>query len=121
MGVSIYYTARRTTPATQQDQKRCDEIAQRYDEQYPYGELYEGFCIYDWESLQEDNDETVILQGATKLPLDDIELFQDTLEWWLDCLAELKDILPDAQWEVNLDDVYFEWSEDEHCFLPQGD
>ena len=56
-----------------------------------------------------------------KLLLDDIALFQDTLEWWLDCLAELKDILPDAQWEVNLDDVYFEWSEDEHCFLPQGD
>lgn len=122
MGVSLYYTARRSAPATQQEQSHCDEIAQRYDEQYPYGDLYEGFCLYDWESLQEDqDDENVILQGATKLPLEDLELFQNVMEWWLDCLAELKDILPDAQWDVHLDDVSFEWSEEKHCFWPHGD
>ncbi|MDE6364913.1 MAG: hypothetical protein K2O40_04100 [Lachnospiraceae bacterium] len=122
MGVSLYYTANRSTPATPQEQRLCDEIAQRYDEQYPYGDLYEGFCIYDWESCQDDQEDVnVILQGATKLPIDDLELFQDVLGWWLDCLAELKGVLPDAQWDVSLDDVNFEWSEEKHCFLPQGD
>ena len=45
MSVSIYYTARRSQPITPQEQHICHEIAKRYDEQYPFGELYEGFCI----------------------------------------------------------------------------
>ena len=47
MSVSLYYTARRPQSITLQEQKSCDEIAERYDKQYPFGELYEGFCIYD--------------------------------------------------------------------------
>ena len=88
----------------------------------PMGDLYEGFCIYRWDTLEDDFDgEHVILQGATKLPLDDLELFANVFEWWLDCLTELKDTLPDAQWHVNLDDLDFDWSEEEHRFLPHRD
>ena len=54
MGVSLYYTATRPASATPQEQNRCDEIAQRYDDQYPYGDLYEGFCIYRWDTLEDD-------------------------------------------------------------------
>ena len=122
MGVSLYYTATRPASATPQEQNRCDEIAQRYDDQYPYGDVYEGVCIYRWDTLEDDFDgEHVILQGATKLPLDDLELFANVFEWWLDCLTELKDTLPDAQWHVNLDDLDFDWSEEEHRFLPHRD
>ena len=47
MSVSLYYTAKRPHPITHQEQNSCSEIAERYDKQYPFGELYEDFCIYD--------------------------------------------------------------------------
>ncbi len=117
MSVSLYYTARRSTPITQEERDRCDEIAERYDRQYPFGELYEGFCIYDWEMGKEEKD--VILDGATKLPPDDdTEHCMHILEWWLECLTALNDALVGAQWEVHFDDMDFTWSAEEHCFLP---
>ncbi len=119
MSVSLYYTARRAVPITLQEQNNCDEIVKRYDEQYPFGELYEGFCIYDQEPCREGNEESVILDGATKLPSDvSPELCLDIADWWLACLAELKCVLVDAQWHVHLDDMDFEWCEEKHCFLP---
>lgn len=39
MSVSLYYTARREQPITSQEQNSCNEIAERYDRQYPFGEL----------------------------------------------------------------------------------
>ncbi len=119
MSVSLYYTARRATPITLQEQNNCDEIAKRYDEQYPFGELYEGFCIYDWDMPEEGKDEYIILDGATKLPPDaDTELWMNILGWWLECLTELADMLIGAQWNVHLDDMDFKWSEEKHCVLP---
>ncbi len=117
MSVSLYYTARRSTPITQQERNRCDGIAERYDRQYPFGELYEGFCIYDWETGKEEKD--VILDGATKLPPDvEMEFCMRILDWWLECLTELTDLLGDAQWKVHLDDMDSMWSAEKHCFLP---
>lgn len=119
MSVSLYYTATRKQPITQQEQTRCNEIADHYDKQYPYGELYEGFCIYN---LQKDNSGTpddVILDGSTKLPPNvDEELFMNILQYWLSCLEEIVDVLTDAQWHVHLDDLDLQWSEEEHSFIP---
>ncbi len=119
MSVSLYYTARRKQPITLQEQNRCNEIAEQYDQKYPFGELYEGFCIYDLEKDQSESEEDVILSGATKLPPDvDAEACMDILGWWLECLEEIVAVLTGAQWEVNLDDLSFEWSEEEHGFIP---
>ena len=52
MSVSLYYEAKRSQPITRQELDACMEIAKRYDRQYPYGELYEGFCIYDPEEAK---------------------------------------------------------------------
>lgn len=119
MSVSLYYTAKRPYPITPQEQNSCSEIAERYDKQYPFGELYEGFCIYDSETLKTENEKDVILDGATKLPPDaEPELCMNILEWWLECLGELAHVLIDAEWTVHLDDMSFKWSVEEHCFLP---
>ena len=40
------------------------------------------------------------------------------VDWWLKCLEELVDVLPGAEWDVHLDDMDFEWSEEEHSFIP---
>ncbi len=119
MSVSLYYTAKRPTPITRQEQNSCQAIAERYDRDYPFGELYEGFCIYGQEAHKEKDDENVILDGATKLPPDeDTGLCMQILDWWLDCLAELADTLTGAQWDVHLDDMDLRWSDEGHCFLP---
>lgn len=119
MSVSLYYTARREQPITLQEQKRCDEIAGHYDEKYPFGELYEGFCIYDLEKDTSGREDDVILDGSTKLPSNvDEELCLNILEWWLKCLGEIAGVLNGAQWDVHLDDMSFEWSEEENGFIP---
>ena len=119
MSVSLYYTARRAQPITLQEKSSCDEIAERYDKEYPYGELYEGFCIYDLEKDRSGYEDDVILDGSTKLPTDvDGELCLKIADWWLKCLEEIVDVLKGAQWDVHLDDMNFEWSEEEHGFIP---
>ena len=119
MSVSLYYTARRTQPITLQEQSSCDKIAERYDKQYPFGELYEGFCIYDLGKSRSKEEEDVILSGSTKLPSDvDVELCMEIVVWWLKCLEEIVDVLVGAQWKVHLDDMDFAWSEEEHGFVP---
>lgn len=116
MSVSLYYTARRPRPITLQEQKACEEIAKRYDTEYPYGELYEGFCIYDMEKDRQESEKDVIFSGATKLPPDGEQVFE-ILNWWLECLSEITDTLPGAQWHVNVDDTVLEWGEEDRGAL----
>lgn len=118
MSVSIYYTAKRAWAMTAQEQQRCCEIVKRYDTEYPFGEMYEGFCIYDSKHDSRQNGECVILSGATKLPPDEEPmLLGEIVSWWLECLQEMTGVLRDAQWTVNLDDMEFEWSEEKQTFL----
>lgn len=113
MSVSLYYTAKRIQPITKQEQTACETIAERYDFQYPYGELYEGFCIYNLEQYPyiTEDESNVIFAGATALPpIFDMELLQNIINWWLECLSEITDILYDAQWDVSIDDNPIKWS-----------
>lgn len=119
MSVSLYYEARRSQPITPQEQGICDEIAKRYDAEYPYGELYEGFCIYDLDAFRDESEKDVIFSGATKLPPADDETFLfNVINWWLKCLGEITDHLPGAQWHVNIDDADLPWEEDDHFLFP---
>lgn len=124
MSVSLYYTARRTQPVTPREKAICEEIAGRYDAQYPYGEMYEGFCIYDWERTLDEWEKDVIFSGATALPYsDNINSVFRVANWWLKCLGEITDALPGAQWHVHIDDSDISWSEGEHYLFPidEGD
>ena len=119
MSVSLYYEARRTQPITSQEKAACEEIASRYDAQYPYGEMYEGFCIYNWERVLDEWEKDVIFSGATALPYsDDMNYIFRVVNWWLKCLGEITDILHGAQWHVNIDDSDISWSEEEHYLFP---
>lgn len=66
MSVSLYYTAKRDYPISAQKQEACWKVAEHYIQDYPLGEMYEVFCVYD---LDEGSEENVIFDGATKLPL----------------------------------------------------
>jgi len=103
MSVSLYYTAKREQPISKQEQESCKKIAERYITEYSLGDMYEGFCIYDFAKPSEEN---VIFEGATKLPIDESENHMlQVLNYWADCLQEIINILPHAQWDINIDDA----------------
>lgn len=115
MSVSLYYEAKREQPITPQEISFCQKIAEQYDTKYPFGELYEGFCIYDLDSFRDESEENVIFSGATKLPTvegDDISILFDIVSYWIKCLDEITRALPGAEWEVNLDDMEMVWDEE---------
>ena len=73
--------------------------------------MYEGFCIYD---LDKTSDENVIFDGATKLPIQKGKAhFVKVHDYWSDCLQEIINLLPAAQWYIHIDDTdvtsYFDY------------
>lgn len=113
MSVSLYYTAKREYPISGQEKKACQEVVDHYISEYPLGEMYEGFCVYDLDGAAE---EDVIFEGATKLPLDEGEShFAKVYDYWADCLQKVIEQLPGAQWDIHIDDTdvtpYFDYPE----------
>lgn len=103
MSVSLYYTAKREYPISKQEQESCQKIVECYIAEYPLGDMYESFCVYDMSSPSEKN---VIFEGATKLPLDEGEShLLEVLDYWADCLQKIIDILPHARWNIHIDDA----------------
>jgi len=103
MSVSLYYTAKREYPISEQEEEACRKIVEQYIAEYSLGEMYEGFCVYDLSRPSEVN---VIFQGATKLPLDEGENhLVEVLDYWADCLQEIINLLPHAQWHIHVDDA----------------
>ena len=111
MSVSLYYTARRDYPISEQEQEACQKIVEHYTAEYPFKNMDEGFCIYDWNAISEEN---VIFEGATKLPVNKGKArFIKVHDYWSDCLQEIIYLLPDAQWDIHIDDTdvtqYFDY------------
>ena len=121
MSISLYYQAKREQPLTLKETSTCREIIKQYDTQYPFGELYEGFCVYDLDSFRNKSEKDVIFSGATKLPTveqGDIQTLFDIIGYWVKCLNEITKALPGAVWEVNLDDMEMIWDYNEGWRFP---
>ena len=111
MSVSLYYTARRDYPISVQEQEACRKVVEHYIENYPLGNIYERFCVYD---LDEAFEEDVIFDGATKLPVHKgIKHFEKVHDYWADCLQDIIYLLPGAKWYIHIDDTdvtpYFDY------------
>ena len=109
--VSLYYMAKRNNPISKQEQEACRKVAERYIAEYPWGDMDDGFCIYD---LNETSEENVIFEGATKLPVNRGKArFIKVHDYWSDCLQEIIYLLPGAQWYIRIDDTdvtpYFDY------------
>ncbi len=103
MSVSLYYTAKRKYSVSEQEKDAYQKVIDYYIAEYPLGDIYEGFCIYD---LGEDTKENVIFDGSTKLPLNEGEEHCiQVLEYWMDCLQDIINVLLGAQWNIHVDDT----------------
>ena len=71
MSMSIYYTARRTSPLTPEESSAISQIVAEYDAKTQQfidngiGDFWESFCIYD---SAQPSGPTVVFEGATQLP-----------------------------------------------------
>jgi hypothetical protein len=123
MGISIYYAAHRPVPLTQGEREAVDEIVRRYsvadriDDYHRTGLGWNGedFCLYDPPF---DTPDTV-LEGATRLPDQDEEVFWVAVRHWCEALSEIRRLLPDADWHVHVDDLAIFWDIGRQAFDPE--
>ncbi len=109
MGVSIYYTAERTSLLTEQEQEHITLIIDKYNDTFEYVEEAESFDLYAYD----DSESEVILAGATKMPSNaDIEVLMYSIDHWLQCLTEIRLAVAEAEWHVHLDDSDAVWVDD---------
>jgi len=106
MGVSLYYTAERTTLLTEQEQKAITLIVDKYNDRFEHTEDAESFDLYAYN----DSESEVILAGATKMPVSaDVEVLMYSINHWLECLTEIRLVVAEAEWHVHLDDNDAVW------------
>ncbi|MGP9830382.1 hypothetical protein [Psychrobacter sp. AOP1-A1-60] len=106
MGVSLYYTAERTTLLTEHEQEDITLIIDKYNDSFEHAEDAESFDLYAYD----DSESEVILAGATKMPASvDVEVLMYSINHWLQCLTEIRLVVADAEWHVHLDDNDAVW------------
>ncbi|AIR59187.1 hypothetical protein LH23_00500 [Cedecea neteri] len=106
MSSSIYYSAKRNEPMTSLEHQHIQLILDNYNEKYPYRDEEETLSFYSEPSSGH------ILEGSTKLPLDDENMLIEAVDYWLEALSKLKIALPSADWEISIDDSAVSWVDD---------
>ena len=122
MGISIYYSARRSTPLSSSEQKAIESVDERFsvDEailrycETGEGPNWESFCVYD----PNDEEPDVIFAGATGLPDNSEEALWQGLQHWCSALTEIRRALKDTEWDVAVDDHEIAWDEETEMFDP---
>lgn len=108
MSVSIYYSAKRKGILSEYENKIIGTVIKKYSESYSYKDMAEDFCVYDYHTSEPE----VIFRGSTKLPLsDNLEETIIAIQHWAACLSEIRRLVSDAQWSVNVDDEVLIWDE----------
>ena len=79
------------------------------------GYNWESFCIYDPNDPTEPD---VVFEGATKLPDNSEDAVWGGLQHWCAALTEIRRIIPDADWDVHVDDHEIQWDEAVGAFDP---
>ena len=115
MSVSIYYSAERKNPLSADENKKIGEVIEEYSNSYPYKDTEEDLYVYEYDKSEPE----VVFRGSTKLPLsDNIEETIIAVTHWAACLSDIRRIVSDAQWEVNMDDTYLLWDDIDGWQLP---
>lgn len=86
MGMSIYYTAERNYPLTDDENKAIENIVKKYDGKKKI-KGGEDFCIYDYDP----EEPKVIFSGSTGLPMSINPMrTYEACVYWAKCLTEIR-------------------------------
>jgi hypothetical protein len=112
MSVSLYYSARRTTPLTEAESASVARVVAAHMASFPYDDE-ESLYVYDGHAAGPEE----IVAGSTKMPLDPGRLMP-VIAHVLDSVTDLRRAVPDAEWHVHMDDLDVPWDEAEGYSLP---
>lgn len=116
LGLSLYYEAKRENQIAIEERTACDEIINRYSEQYPFEEKYEDFVVFEVDKKTD-----TIFSGAIKLPHSEIQFMFDVANYWLKCLTEITKVLVECRWKVMFEEVDLIFDEKEGWRFPSDE
>ncbi|HTU16416.1 MAG TPA: hypothetical protein VMG10_00010 [Gemmataceae bacterium] len=123
MGISLYYQARRERPLSPDERAAIDSVVARY----PVEALIAGVSVppeeYNGEAFVVYPAETctvpgIVFEGATKLPTNSEEAFWVAVQFWCQLLTEVRQLLSDAEWAVQIDDHDIWWDLERRRYDP---
>ena len=114
MSFSIYYSARRPTPLSEQEQDEVRKVLVRYcvDTRVKrFAETGEGL---NWQpfgvtAASDYSASDVVFEGATELPDNTEEAFSAGVVHWCNALSALRRIIHKAMWSVRVEDQEIAW------------
>lgn len=114
MSFSIYYSARRPTPLSDQEQEEVGKVLARYcvDSRVKrFAETGEGL---NWQTFgvmdpKDYSAADVVFEGSTPLPDNTEEAFSMGVVHWCNALSALRRIIHKAMWSVRVEDQEIAW------------
>jgi hypothetical protein len=117
VSTSLYYSARRSHQLSSEERSAVDRLVNTFainDESGGRAE-WEGFWVYDPADPSEPD---VVFEGATKLPDDSPENMWEALQHWTALVSQIRRTLPDATWDVHVDEHELVWDEQAQEYDP---
>ena len=123
MSFTIYYSARRSSPLSGEEQETVQRIVEKYSVdsrikrfvQTGEGLNWESFCLFTTDQFSADD---VILEGATKLPDNSDDAAATGLQHWCNALSALRLAIHKSLWSVRVEDQEIAWDYLKDCYDP---
>ena len=116
MGVSIYFTARRKTPLTENERTYVDYAFEQFEEIRPNPEVpQESATYYDRTDPSKPD---VIFEGSCLLPDHSTAAAHQAVIWWCGLLSVVRNKLTGAEWDVNVEGAEIVWDTEKQEYDP---
>jgi hypothetical protein len=103
MSVSLYYSAKRNAPLTSAENAQIFALTETFNQAFPYKDEEETLSFYQSPAPE------YRLEGSTKLPTEDESRIIECVNYWLHALTQIRHALPDAEWDVSIDESTALW------------
>lgn len=123
MGISIYYTAKRVQPLTEEERAAVGEIVERFSIEKEIDEYIATGRGRNWSSfddgITEETEDGVVLNGSTRLPDNDEDALWVGVQHWCALLTQIRRAVKGAEWNVAVEDHAIFWDEKRVCYDPR--
>jgi hypothetical protein len=116
MSVGLYYKACRLSPLSPNEEKALLELMNSYSKEKEIEKYIQAQRGLNWEDFSayelDPESPEVIFSGSTNLPDNSTFAPYKGARHWVGCLNRIKrEVLPDAEWSVSIDDNDLIWDE----------
>lgn len=120
MSMSIYYNVTQSTPLSENEEKTIENLLAKYSVDDDIEEYMKTGKGLNWESFTfyETDEPKVVLNGSTTLPDNTDEANWIGIQHWCKLLSEIRRLIPNAIWEVQVEDHDIEWNPNDNSYDP---